>query len=117
MPPSSQGVVTAEPSSRTIGDEERSTRDTTGDDERDVNEDNAPIGNGDGHMQGSQNGTNLEQPCVDTQACQGIGDTLLVDADGVSNFTGARPEPVSMMRPGEGGTIGADLAVEEVINL
>ena len=73
VPLSPQVVVTPEPSSHTIGKEEKHTHVTTGDDKRGVNEDNTPIRNED--------------------------------------------EPVPMMRPGEGGTVGADLAIEEVINL
>ena len=101
-----------------IGKEERPTRDTTCNDERDVNQDNAPIGGEDVHMRGNQDATNLEQPYVDTQASRAAGDILLVDTNGLNNFTGACSEPVPMlMRPSEGGTAGADLAVEEVINL
>ena len=53
---------------------------------------------------------------MDTQRSQAAGDTLLVVED-LDNFAGARPDPVPMTGPGEGGTAGADLAPEEVINL
>lgn len=100
-----------------IGEEKKLIRDTICDDERYVNEDNAPIGNENGHMRGSQNVTNLEQPYVDTQASPWAGDTLLVDADGLNNIANVRSEHVPMMRPSEGGIVGVDLAVEDVINL
>jgi hypothetical protein len=67
-------------------------------------------------MRGSQD--SAEQAYAGTQASQAAGDTLLVDTDGLYDFTDARPEAVPMVTsPGEGGTAGADLADEEVINL
>lgn len=97
--------------------QERLTRETTSDDEIVVNQNNAPFGDEDVHMRGSQDATKLEQPYIDTQAFLAVGDTLLVETDGLYNFTDARPEPVSMVAiPSEGGTVGADLTIEEVIN-
>lgn len=63
MSPSSQIVVTPEPTSHTIGEKKIVTRDTTSDDERDINEDNAHENE---HMRASQNVTNVEEPYLNT---------------------------------------------------
>jgi hypothetical protein len=77
-PPSSQVAATPKPSDRPTRKNESPIRETTSDDEIDVNKDNAPIINEDIHMQGSLDTTNLEQPYVDTQTSLTAGNTLLV---------------------------------------
>jgi hypothetical protein len=62
--PSSQVAATPEPSLHTIREEERSACDTAEADKSVVNEDNAPIGDGDERMRGSQNATDKEQPYI-----------------------------------------------------
>lgn len=61
--PLPQIVVTLEPTSHTIGEKKRVTRDTTSDDERDINEDNAHKNE---HMRARQNATNVEEPYLNT---------------------------------------------------
>ena len=82
------------------------------------NQDSAPIGDEDVHMRKSQDATKLEQSYVDVQAPSAAKDTLFLDTNGLYNFTDARPEHLPLVTsPSEGGTTGADLAIEEVINL
>lgn len=68
VPSSPQVPPTLESSSSTIKEEEFPTCDTTSDDKRDFNQNNAPINNEDVHMSGRHDATNLEQLYVDFQA-------------------------------------------------
>jgi hypothetical protein len=101
VPPFPQVAAAPEPSPPTIGHDQ------------DVNAGNAPLADEDVHMRGSQDSSHEDDPFISTQASQAGGANLVE----VEDFADARPEPGPAIGPGEGGTAGEELTVEEVINL